>query len=258
MQQQHSVDGCHELWDNHAQLYARSMRMSDIFLNAVLPTAAAPEEPADSASLRTGPTQEYDPWAGQHVPSQGFSPHLAALDQSPDTTDLDFPAYPPQQFPAGAAMPASSADPAAASLFPMSLPSPFSQAGYPATSDLWNDSQDYSASSDPAIADPSFPTSSPQQDLWVPSAAYPAARVWDPATAAANPWDTYGGDETPAAVLGGDNGGLDSGYRSTDGRPAVALFVFGFAGKLYCWRPAVSPGALGLTLQSSFYSCFHR
>ena len=57
--------------------------------------------------------------------------------------------------------------------------------------------------------------------------------------AASNPWGAGAASQTPAQ-LSGDQGAPGSEYRTTDGRPAIALMVFGFAGKMYCWRPSSS------------------
>jgi len=53
------------------------------------------------------------------------------------------------------------------------------------------------------------------------------------------------------AGLGGENGGQGSEYSSPDGRPAVSLMVFGFAGKMYCWRPATSTSLTGQSFSQS-------
>ena len=70
-------------------------------------------------------------------------------------------------------------------------------------------------------------------------ATHPGANPWDPSAAASRSWDSGVEGQAPG-VLGGEYGGQGSEYRSPDGRPAVSLMVFGFAGKMYCWRPATS------------------
>ncbi|KAL0026968.1 hypothetical protein WJX79_003842 [Trebouxia sp. C0005] len=45
----------------------------------------------------------------------------------------------------------------------------------------------------------------------------------------------------------GYSSGQGSEYRSPDGRPVVSLMLFGFAGKMYCWRPATSTSSSGIT-----------
>ena len=200
--------------------------------------------------------QEYDPWAGQHVPSQGCSPHLNALEQVHGTIPLHS-GYPYQQFPAAAGA-ASEAASGAAAPFPLAMSSPFAQAGYSAASDPWATNPSHPCSSQPLYPDSGFPSgsvsSSQQQNLWAVDTSGLAPNPWDPHAAAANPWDTSRGGEAPAAVLSGDNGGLDSGYRSSDGRPAVALLVFGFAGKVYCWHPTASPGELAFLFNAVLQS----
>ena len=210
---------------------------------------AAQQSVATPSSQEGKPSQLYDPWAGQHVPSQGFSPHLAALGQSFGTANVATSSDPQQQYFAAPATDSATTAAAAtaASPFPATMSTPFAQAGYPATSDPWAAHPSHSFVPDQTYADPSATSSSHQQNPWAASSAYPVPNPWDPMAAAANPWDASGGQESPAAVLGGDNGGLDSGYRSCDGRPAVSLFVFGFAGKMYCWRPTASPGMIGLS-----------
>ena len=180
------------------------------------------------------------------MPSQGYNPHIIALEQTDGTAAQVDPSHPYQQFSeaAAASQSASQAASQAASPFPLAMSSPFAQAGYPAASDPWATNPNFPSSSQPSYADPGFPSCSQQQSPWAAGASHHTQNPWDPRAAAANPWDTSRGDETPAAVLNGDNGGLDSVYRSTDGRPAMALLLFGFAGKTYCWRPTASPGVL--------------
>lgn len=199
-----------------------------------------------------GGSAEYDPWAGQHVPSQGFTPHLNPLptpadpyldprDQAAETMPLGDPGNPYQPFPAAAAAyTASSAAAPAAPLFPLAMSSPFAQAGYPATSDPW--ATHPPNPSTPPHAESGFPSPSQHQNPWADSTSHLAVNPWNPMAAAGSPWDTARGGDTPAAVLVGDHGGLSEGYRSPDGRPAVALLVLGFAGKAYCWRPTATPG----------------
>ena len=190
--------------------------------------------------------QQYDPWAGQHVPSQGFSPHLAAFGPSFDTGSAATSSYPQQQYLAAPANDSATTSAAAVAAFPFpsTMSTPFAQAGYPANSDPWATHASHPSVPDQLSANPSIASSLHQQNPWAATSAYPVPSPLDPMTAAANVWDASGGQESPAAVLGGDNGGLDSGYRSCDGRPAVSLFVFGFAGKMYCWRPIASPGVI--------------
>ena len=184
-------------------------------------------------------SQQYDPWAGQHVPSQGFSPGPNPLHRSFVAETLDSPGYPQGQAPAA---PMTSA---AALPFPSAMSSPFAQTGYPPYS-----------SSDPWAAEPEYPTSSSQPvNPWAPGTVQPVPNPWDSAAPSPNPWDqgmhvaspwdARAARQTPAAAQGGEYGAQDSGYRSTDGRPAVALMVFGFAGKIYCWRPAASSSGKG-------------
>lgn len=204
-----------------------------------------------------GGSPQYDPWAGQHVPSQGFTPHLNPLpipadpylgppDQAAGTMPLGDPGNPYHQFPAAAAAYAasSSATPAAAP-FPLAMSSPFAQAGYPAASDPWATHPPNPPH--PQHAESGFPSSSQQQNPWADSTSHLALNPWDPMAAAGSHWDAAGGEGIPAAVLGGAQGGFSEGYRSPDGRPAVALLVLGFAGKAYCWRPVATPGVLNCT-----------
>ena len=216
----------------------------------ILTCCYAGQEAASSATQATAEvTQEYDPWAGQHVPSQGCRPHLDALEQTNVTAPLHS-GYSYQHFPAVAAasQAASGAAFQTAAAFPLTMSSPFAQAGYSAASDPWATNTNQTTSSehlDPYSGSPSVPiNSSQQQNPWAADTSHLASNPWDSGTAAANPWDLSRGSEAPAAVLSGANGGLDSGYRSSDGRPAAALLVFGFAGKVYCWQPTASPGAL--------------
>lgn len=201
--------------------------------------AAIPATPA--AEL----TQDYDPWAGQHVPSQGYGPHLDALEQTHATAPL----HSGNHFPAvvAASQAASGTASQTAAAFPLAMSSPFAQPGFSAASDPWAPNPNQPSSSqrlDPRSGFPSVPINnfSQQQNPWAGDTS--AQNPWGTSAAAANPWNTSRGSEAPAAALGGDNGGLDSGYRSTDGRPAVALLVFGFAGKVYSWQPTASPGEL--------------
>lgn len=211
---------------------------------------AGQEAIAASATQATEVTHEHDPWAGQHVPSQGYSPHLHALEQTHETAPLH-PGHPHQHFPAApvASPAASQAASQAAAAFPVTMSSPFAQAGYPAAFGPWAPNPHHPPSSQPMYPDSGIPpvpvTSSRHQNPW---AANTSPNPWDLSAATANPWDTSRGEEAPAAVLGGDNGGLDPGYRSLEGRPAVALLAFGFAGKVYCWQPTASPGVLLSTL----------
>lgn len=172
------------------------------------------------------------------------------MDQTAGTAPhLGVPGNPYQGFPAvAAAFGASSAASPAASAFPMAMSSPFAQAGYHAAPDPWGTHPpSFPTPSEAPYAEPGFASSSQQQDPWAGTTPNLALNPWDPkAAAAGSPWDSARGEETPAAVWGGDQGGLDEGYRSADGRPAVALLVFGFAGKAYCWQPTTSPGKLGL------------
>ena len=66
--------------------------------------------------------------------------------------------------------------------------------------------------------------------------------------AASNPWGAGAASQTPSQ-LSGDQGAPGSEYRTTDGRPAIALMVFGFAGKMYCWRPAL-PSSSGMPVHA--------
>lgn len=169
-----------------------------------------------------GPSQQYDPWAGQHVPSQGPGPSLLLPSHGAETVDA--PGYP--SAPAQTALSSS----AAASPFPAAMSTPFAQASYPPGS-----------APDPWAAQPGFPSSSSAQPAnpWGPETAYPSANPWNPMAAASNPWGAGAASQTPAQ-LSGDQGAPGSEYRTTDGRPAIALMVFGFAGKMYCWRPSSS------------------
>ncbi|KAL0050461.1 hypothetical protein WJX82_011650 [Trebouxia sp. C0006] len=187
--------------------------------------------------VSSGASQQHDRWAGQHVPSQGFSPHLSPLLPSHGANPLNPPGYSPGQIPAA---PVASA---AASSFPTTMSSPFAQAGYPPQSDPWAFEPEPSSSLPPA--QPGYPPSSSAQpaNIWAPVATHPGANPWDPSAAGSSPWDSGVAGQAPAG-LGGEYGGQDSEYRSPDGRPAVPLMVFGFAGKMYCWRPATSSSGI--------------
>ncbi|DBA94995.1 TPA: hypothetical protein ACH3X1_002518 [Trebouxia sp. C0004] len=134
----------------------------------------------------------------------------------------------------------------AASPFPTTTSSPFAQAGYPPQSDPWAFEPEPSSSL--LHAQPEYPPSFPAQPVnpWTPVATYPGANPWDPSAAASSPWDSGAASQAPA-VLGGEYGGQDCEYRSPDGRPAVSLMVFGFAGKMYCWSPATFTSSSGIT-----------
>ena len=176
------------------------------------------------------------------MPSQGFPPNPTPVLQSHGAEALNAPSYLPGQAPAA---PVTSA---AGSPFPATMSSPFAQAGYPphASSDPWASQPVTSSSSYPVPSQPSYTSSSSAQPAnpWGPGTAYSSTNPWDPVAAAVSPWDAGSAGQTPADTLGGEYGGQDSGYRSTDGRPAIALMVFGFAGKMYCWRPASSSSGL--------------
>jgi len=197
--------------------------------------------PPTLPGVSLGAPQQYDPWAGQHVPSQGFSPHPSPLFPSHGANPLNPPGYSSGQVPAA---------PAAASSFPTTMSSPFAQACYPPQSDPWAFEPEPSSSLLPA--QPGYPPSVPAQpvNLWAPVATYPGANPWDPSAAASSPWDSGMAGQAPAG-LGGEYGGQDSEYRSPDGRPAVPLMVFGFAGKMYCWRPATSTSSSGQSVSQS-------
>ncbi len=195
--------------------------------------------------VSSGAPQQHDRWAGQHVPSQGFSPHLSPLLPSHGATPLNAP----QGYSSGQ-VPAAPVASAAASSFPTTMSSPFAQAGYPPQSDPWAFEPEPSSSLPPA--QPGFHPSSSAQPAnpWGPVATHPGANPWDPSAAASSPWDSGMAGQAPAG-LGGEYGGQGSEYRSPDGRPAVSLMVFGFAGKMYCWRPATSTSSTGQSFSQS-------
>ena len=200
--------------------------------------------PQTPPGVSSGASQQHDSWSGQHVPSQGFSSHSSPLLPSHGAISLDPLGYPSGQFPAA---PVASA---AASSFPTTMSSPFAQAGYPPQSDSWAFEPEPSSSLPPA--QPGYHSSFPAQpvNLWTPVATHPGANPWEPSAAASSPWDSGAAGQAPA-VLGGDYGGQGSEYRSPDGRPAVSLMVFGFAGKMYCWRPVASTSSSGQSVGQS-------
>ena len=208
--------------------------MLQLFTLSALHAECDPNKgPPTLPGVSSGASQQHDRWAGQHVPSQGFSPHLSPLLPSHGANPLNPPGYSQGQVPAA---PVASA---AGSSFPTTMSSPFAQAGYLSQSDPWAFEPEPSSSLPPA--QPGYPSSSSAQPAnpWAPVATHPGANPWDPSAAGSSPWDSGVAGQAPG-VLGGEYGGQGSEYRSPDGRPAVSLMVFGFAGKMYCWRPATS------------------
>lgn len=192
--------------------------------------------------VSSGASQQHDSWAGQHVPSQGFSSHSNPLLSSHG-------ANPNLGYSSGQ-VPAAPVASAAAPSFPTTMSSPFAQAGYPPQSDPWAFEPEPSSSLLPA--QPEYHPSSPAQpaNLWTPVVTHAGANPWDPAAAGSSPWNSGAAGQV-SGVLGGEYGGQGSEYRSPDGRPVVSLMLFGFAGKMYCWRPATSTSSSGQSVNQS-------